>query len=57
MSIAGLAIAAVLLIFGAVALVRSFSTDERGTAVGERVLGAILIVSGLVTLGLALAAA
>lgn len=57
MSITGLALAAVMLLFGVVALIRSFSAEDRGNAVRERLLGGLLVVSGLVTLGLAFAAA
>ena len=57
MSITGLTLSAVFLLFGVVALVTSRTAEDRKIALGERLLGAIWIVSGLVVLALTITTA
>ncbi len=57
MSIAGLALSAGLVLFGVAALAASRTAEDRKIALGERVLGAIWIVSGLVVLALTITTA
>ena len=57
MSITGLTLSAVFLLFGVVALAASRTAEDRKIALGERVLGAIWIVSGLVVLALTITTA
>ncbi len=53
----GLALSAGLVLFGVVALATSRTAEDRTIALGERVLGAIWIVSGLVVVALVISTA
>ena len=57
MSIAGLALGAVGLRWGVVAIVRSRSAEDPKTARMERLLGAFFIVSAVIVFALVIAAA
>ena len=57
MSITGLALSAGLVLFGVVALATSRTAEDPKIALGERLLGAIWIVSGLVVLALTITTA